>query len=103
MAKRFITTLPDGRLAITQIVYDPDGTALAKTMFEQSRNIHMELVDGILVKMHDDPNEHFDASIHTLAAIAAGIPGHFQLACREVQDTDLPSDRYFRNAWEWSD
>jgi len=23
--------------------------------------------------------------------------------CVVIEDTDLPSDRYFRNAWEWSD
>ena len=24
------------------------------------------------------------------------------LGCTVIEDTDLPSDRYFRNAWEWS-
>jgi len=25
------------------------------------------------------------------------------LGCTVIEDTDLPSDRYFRNAWEWED
>ena len=25
------------------------------------------------------------------------------LGCVVIEDTDLPTDRYFRNAWEWSD
>ena len=25
------------------------------------------------------------------------------LGCTVIEDTDLPSDRYFRDAWEWSD
>ena len=24
------------------------------------------------------------------------------LGCTVIEDTDLPTDRYFRNAWEWS-
>jgi|TARA_R100001086_G_scaffold224852_1_gene142921 hypothetical protein len=26
-----------------------------------------------------------------------------RLGSTVIEDTDLPSDRYFRNAWEWSD
>jgi hypothetical protein len=25
------------------------------------------------------------------------------LGCTVIEDSDLPTDRYFRNAWEWSD
>ena len=40
----------------------------------------------------------------TADEIAAGISGHRALALTaECEDTDLPTDRYFRNAWEWSD
>ena len=36
--------------------------------------------------------------------IAAGLDGHRALALlAECEDTDLPSDRYFRDAWEWED
>ena len=96
MAKRFLTTLSDGRLAVTQINGDdPDGTKLAKTLFELSR-------DG------SDMTTHFDSAAHTLKAIAGGMPGHMPLACRECDDTDLPADRAdrnlgnptFRDAWE---
>jgi len=91
MGKRFLCTLSDGRLAVSSIHEDdPDGFKLAKTMFELSR-------DG------SDMETHFDPVVHTLEAIAAGIPAHFPLLCRECEDTDLPSDRYFRDAWEWED
>ena len=47
---------------------------------------------------------HFDPAVHTREVIAAGISGHRALALvGECEDTDLPTDRYFRNAWEWSD
>jgi|TARA_B100000809_G_scaffold253211_1_gene288952 hypothetical protein len=96
MGKIFVSTLPDGRLAITQIAGDdPDGLKLAKTMFELSR-------DG------SDLETHFNPKTHTLAKIALGIPKHFPPTCRECDETDLPSDRIdrelgkpnFRDAWE---
>jgi hypothetical protein len=63
---------------------------MAKSLFELSRTTDLET--------------HFDASVHTLEAIDAGLEGHRPLAfLDEVEDTDLPSDRYFRNAWEWED
>ena len=91
MAKRYLTVTADGDLAITEIAgEDPDGAKLAKTLFELSRTT--------------DLTTHFDADVHTLEAIAAGISGHRALALTaECEDTDLPADRYFRNAWEWSD
>ena len=64
--------------------------ALAKHMFEISRTTDM--------------TTHFDPAIHTLDAIAAGISGHRALAVLgECEDIDLPTDTYFRGAWEWSD
>ena len=90
MAKRYITTNADGTIAITQFSgSDPDDTRLAKMLFALSRTTDM--------------TTHFDPAVHTLAVIAAGISGHRALALTgECEDTDLPSDRYFRNAWEWS-
>ena len=89
MAKRYLTLGADGGLNITEIPGD-DPTKLAKTLFELSRTTDM--------------TTHFDPSVHTLEAIAAGITGHRALALTaECEDTDLPSDRYFRGAWEWSD
>jgi len=91
MAKRYLTTSPDDGLAIIQITGDDSGgNKLTKTLFELSRTTDM--------------TTHFDPAVHTREAIAAGISGHRALALTaECEDSDLPSDRYFRNAWEWSD
>ena len=91
MAKRYITTQADGYLNITQVLgSDLDGHKLTKTLFELSRTT--------------DKTGHFDPDVHTREVIAAGISGHRPLALAgECEDTDLPSDRYFRDAWEWSD
>jgi hypothetical protein len=35
--------------------------------------------------------------------IRATIDSSDCLGCTVIEDTDLPTDRYFRNAWEWSD
>ena len=90
MAKRYLTLAADGGLSITEISGDDaDGSKLTKTLFEISRTTDM--------------TTHFDPAVHTREAIAAGLPGHRALALSgECEDTDLP-DRYFRNAWEWSD
>ena len=91
MAKRYLTLTADGELSVTNIAgTDPDGSKLTKTLFELSRTTDM--------------TTHFDPDVHTREAIAAGISGHRALALTgECEDTDLPTDRYFRNAWEWSD
>ena len=91
MVKRFITTTADGTLAVTEISGSAeDGLKLTKVLFELSRTTDM--------------TTHFDPAVHTRDAIAAGISGHRAMALTgECEDTDLPSDRYFRNAWEWSD
>ena len=94
MSKRFLTT-QNGSLAITTIIGDdPDGLKLAKTMFELSR-------DG------SESSSHFDSTVHTLDAIARGIPGHVPLVCRKCDETDLPAEQAerginptFRDAWE---
>ena len=91
MAKRYLTLAADGSLAVTEISGDDaDGSKLTKTLFEISRTTDM--------------TTHFDPAVHTREAIAAGIAGHRPLALAgECEDTDLPTDRYFRDAWEWSD
>ena len=94
MARRYIAITEvtgSGSITIIQVVGDDaDGNKLTKTLFELSRTTDM--------------TTHFDAAVHTRAAIAAGIAGHRALALAgECEDTDLPSDRYFRDAWEWSD
>ena len=90
MAHRYITTNVDGTISITEIAgSDADGVKLTKTLFELSRTTDMDT--------------HFNPAVHTRESIAAGITGHRALALTaECEDTDLP-DRYFRNAWEWSD
>ena len=91
MAKRYLTLAADGRLSITEIVgTDADGSKFTKILFGLSRTTDM--------------TTHFDAAVHTREAIAAGLSGHRALALiAECEDTDLPTDRYFRDAWEWSD
>jgi len=91
MAKRYITTNPNGSIAITEINgLDEVVLKLTKTLFELSRTTDM--------------TTHFDPVVHTREAIAAGIDGHRALALvGECEDTDLPTDHYFRNAWEWED
>jgi len=91
MVKRFITANTNGTISVSEIAgLDTDGNKLAKTLFELSRTTDM--------------TTHFDPVVHTREAIAAGISGHRALALTgECEDTDLPSDRYFRGAWEWSD
>jgi len=91
MAHKYITTNTDGTISVTELSGpDADGAILTKTLFELSRTT--------------DLTTHFDAAVHTREAIAAGISGHRALALTgECEDTDLPSDRYFREAWVWID
>ena len=91
MAKRYLTVAANGNLAITEFTgEDPDDVRLAKMLFALSRTTDM--------------TTHFDPAVHTLAVIAAGIVGHRALALTAVcEDIDLPTDQYFRNAWEWED
>ena len=70
---------------------DPDGLRLTKWLFELSRTT--------------DKLTHFDPEVHTRDAIAAGsIDGHRALSVLgQCEKEDLPTDRYFRSSWEWSD
>ena len=92
MERYYATNNPGGGVSITHIVKDTEGeitTALAKTVFELSRT--------------NDLMTPFDPSAHTLDAISKGIAGHRALVPHEIERSDLPTDRYFRDAWEWSD
>ena len=91
MSKRYLTIAADGRLSITEISGDDaEGNKLTKTLFELRRTTEM--------------TTKFDAAIHTREAIAAGLVCNRALSVTaECEDTDLPSDRYFRDAWEWED
>ena len=89
MARRYITTAEDGKMAIIQIAGDDiDGLKLTKTLFELSRN--------------GDSTTHFDPDIHTLASIASGIPGHRPMSISgEVEENAIPTDRDNRNQWTY--
>ena len=91
MSKRFITTNIDSTISVIDCgEAGPNSRALVKTLFELSRTT--------------DVTTHFDPELHTLEAIATGIEGHRPLVVTaECENTDLPSDRYFRDAWEWED
>ena len=91
MAHCYITITAEGTMSIFRVIGDdPDGKKITKTLFEISRTSDM-----------DTP---FDPAVHTREDIAAGLAGHRALALTaECEDEDLPTDRYFRNAWEWSD
>ena len=91
MSKRYLTQTADDTLCITEIIGDDaDGAKLTKTLFELSRTT--------------DKTTHFDPAVHTREAIAAGIEGHHALSLLGVcEDTDIPVDLYFRDAWIWSD
>ena len=87
MPKVYLTNTADGKLAITYLNGE-DEVKLTKVLFELSRTTDMLI--------------HFDPEIHTREAIAAGLDGHRPLSLlAECEDTDLPNDHYFRNAWEW--
>jgi hypothetical protein len=91
MTKLQVITKADGGISVIQIIGDdPDGLKVTKTLFEHSRTTDMET--------------HFDPAVHTREAIAAGLPGHRALALSaEIENTDLPTDRYFRDAWDWEE
>ena len=88
---RYLTIDASGGLSVTVIDGDDaDGRKLTKTLFEISRTT--------------DLTTKFDPAVHTRDAIAAGISGHRALSLTaEVEDSDIPNDRTFRNAWEWVD
>ena len=91
MDTRYITRLEDGRIAYTWINgEDPDGLKLNQALFELSRTTDMIT--------------EFDSEIHTVEAIAAGLEGHRPLAVIGIcSAADIPSDNYFRDAWDWED
>ena len=91
MSKVYITNQADGGLDVTYLnTEDLDDVRLTKVLFELSRTT--------------DRTTHFDPEIHTREAIASGLDGHRALALlAECEDTDLPADRYFRDAWTWED
>ena len=92
MARRWVSTRYDGMLIVTVFTSDnPTEQEIAKTMFELSR------------RGGNDSDTHFDPAIHTLSAIAAGLPNHKPIDSHEIDSSELPTDRYFRAAWEWSE
>lgn len=89
MGKCFVSVLPDGRVAITKFLDDnPTRVKIARTMFELSRD-------------ERNTKEHFNSEVHTLDAIASGLPGHCPLRCHEHDDSEIPQDRTRRNEWKY--
>jgi len=91
MERYYATDNLDGGIRITHIVKDTQAeitAALAKTVFELSRT--------------SDRTTHFDPAIHTLDLIALGIEGHRPLTHIQIDYSDIPTERYFRDAWELS-
>jgi len=91
MAKLYIVPNVNGGISVIQIHGDDlDGLKLTKALFEHSRTT--------------DREGHFNPEIHTRSVIADGILGHCALSLSaEIDDTELPTDRYFRDAWEWEE
>ena len=93
MSKRYLAVNEDGSLCVIQLADIPGSDIemrVTRNLFEMSRTTDTDIL--------------FDSAIHTREAIASGISGHFPVTLlAECEDTDLPSDRYFRNAWEWED
>ena len=82
---------PDGSVNLS---YGPKGeplsdSAKAKTLFELSRRGADAATRSV----------HFDFSIHTFAALKAGISGHNLIDCVDGNDSECPLDRTFRKAW----
>jgi hypothetical protein len=80
-----LSTGANGNLTTSFIV--PGLYNLERTLFELSRTT--------------DKGTHFDSGVHTQAAIKAGIQGHRPLHVTGTCDeSELPKDLYFRDAWE---
>ena len=92
MADVYIANNEKGGISIISIVgTDADGTKLTKMLFELSRTTDMDT--------------KFDPSAHTREFIAAGsLSGHRAVTLLGQCDaSEIPSDRYFRDSWTWSD
>ena len=91
MSIRYITEEPDGNVLITQMIGDDaTGERLTRSLFELSRT--------------SDLTTPFDSAVHSRSQIARGLPGHRPLVLLgSCEQEALPADRYFRNAWKWSD
>ena len=92
MDTRFITSLENGGIAYTWVKgEDLDGLKLNKALFHLSRTTDM--------------TTHFDPEIHTVEAIAAGLGEGFRplSVIGTCSSADIPSDIYFRDAWDWED
>lgn len=107
--KCYVSTLPDGRLAITRLAvegfvlrenYDNDGEFSADVAIRKTRHEHRLAKTMFELSRKGNLTEHFDPAIHTLETIAAGISGHFPLACVEMDDSTFPVSRAQRDNWE---
>ncbi len=107
--RAYAITMPDGRVAITRLTprkihsrddFENDADFAAAEAAEDIRQ-SFQLAKTLFELSRTEPLEHFDGSVHTLAAIEAGLPGHFRLVSVEVDDqSDMPDYSDNRDSWE---
>lgn len=109
MTKVYVATHPDGHVSVTYITakrvlsladFDSQedfNAAVILDDIKQDRRLPKSMFE---LSRTTDLDTHFDPLVHTLAAIAAGLPGHDPLFWVEMEDTDLPADRTDRAKWE---
>ena len=56
---------------------------------------------SVFYPSHKNKLEDETEDVFLERAIAKDIPAG--IVTHIIEDTELPSDRYFRNAWEWED
>jgi hypothetical protein len=111
----YVVTFPDahpefpGQLVVIRISGDdPDGSKLAKNIFGLGIELMVDadfpqgVRDRVASRYPDataaEQKALWRRNIHSYEYIGSPI-----LTARECAESDLPSDRYFRDAWEWSD
>ena len=90
MRRCYVMDNEEGGISILYVDKDTDqenDVSVRRALFEKSRST--------------DYLTPFNPVIHTLDAIALGIEGHRPLTCTEIAESDIPTDRYFRDAWEF--
>ena len=85
--KCFFVIAPDGRLRIMHPAYD-DATRTIKDDAEFEATV----VDSYLRKLEQRDWFYLDPTV--------SLP---LIICGQCLESDLPTDRYFRDAWEWED
>ena len=66
---------------------DEENGLLARTLFELSRN-------------PESYSDSFDSLTHTLTALSNGLPGHYPITARAIDDSELPPEDASRGSRE---